>query len=86
MGDTAPTAARRWMGSVTKVIDAIRDCKAETRDLIWNMFDCFQDAVRTLRASRGDQAAEAFLQLVRNMDDACVFSLKEAGEDVERVD
>lgn len=75
-----------WIRGVAKVIDAIRDCKAATRDLIWDMFSCFQDAVQTLRMSRGDQAAEAFLQLVRNMDDACVFSAKAVDENVERVD
>ena len=53
--------------------DSIRTCSASTRDLIWDMLSELQDSVCALRAARGEQAAEAFLQLVRNMDDAGAF-------------
>lgn len=62
-------------------INSLLECTASTRDLVYDLVGQFEEAVEALRTVRGDKAAEAFLQMIRNMDDAGAFSVKECGED-----
>ena len=56
-------------------IDSLRECKASSQDLIYDLAGEFADLVYAVRIVRGDEVAEAFLQLIRNMDDASAFSV-----------
>jgi len=60
-------------------IDSMRECKTSSQDLIYDLASEFADLVSAVRIARGDAVAEAFLQLIRNMDDASAFSVAKEG-------
>ncbi len=54
-------------------LDSIRACTSSSRDLVYDLAGEFSDVVSAVRLVRGDEVAEAFLLMIRNMDDAGAF-------------